>query len=297
MAKVHAAYRALSTSDREKIVGKELAQANGNTRLTRALLEPILKKQFQLRALLLAEKTRAKVDPAAMRPVEVSDQEMLLDSETKASEKLIPLRERLTGAEPKEGSSTQYRVEYKGLYCRQEPADPGTHCEPYIIFAMRQGDSQWTRRMGPFERCDSGDKYRNTMTLRSNTPFGNDLDVVATTIEHDLGSIEEIEDAIQTGVDMLAGIVDHWWSVPDWLKDVVTDALTWFADVFGLDDDQIGEPQSIRFTRLYAEAHTGYISWEGFDYDSFLRSQGNPRGRLNQRGDFYNFLNVRPLPE
>ena len=177
-----------------------------------------------------------------MTPIMVSEQEMRLDAKTKIADKPARLRERAIGLEAKEGNSTRYRVEYTGLYCRREPADFWFSCEPYVIFTMKQGDSQWTRRKGPYEDCDSGDHYADHLTLRSNTPFGNDLYVVATLFEHDLGNIEEIEDAIQSTVDTLAGIVDNWWEVPDWLKDIVTDALTWFADLFGLDDDQIGNP-------------------------------------------------------
>lgn len=294
MEKIHKAYRALPPADRVKVVGRELAQANGDTRLTRAVLEPIFTRHFRRAPTPLAEQSPATMRPADMTPVAVPDREMQLDPDARVPERTVPLRERSLGVEAKEGSSTTYRVDYSGLYCRQEPTDFSTHCEPYVILVMKQGDSQWTVRKGPYERCDSGDRFPERVSLRNGTPFRNDLYVVATVFEHDLGTPEEIEDAISTGVDALASIADIWWDVPNWLRDAVTDVVTWFADVFGLEDDQIGDPQSIRFTRSYAEAHTGSNSNEGIEYDTYLRCRGDMSGRRRQRGDFYVYLNVTP---
>jgi hypothetical protein len=293
MAKVHAAYKSLSTADREKVVGKELVNATGKTKLTKELLQPILARQFKRKPIPLAERL-PKLNPAQMAAVQTSDQEMMQDAKTKLADRPVANRMRARSPELKEGSSQRYRVEYTGLYCRREPADFGLHCEPYVIFVMRQGENQWTRGKGPYERCDSGDKFHDRLELRSNTPFGYDLTVTGTTFEHDVGDIDSIEDALQTAVETVAGVVEIWWEVPDWLEDAVVDILTWIADVFGLADDQIGPPQSVRFTRAYAERNTSHITWEGFEYDTFLHCAGNMRGRYRQRGEFYLFLDVRP---
>lgn len=295
VAKLHKAYRALSAADREKIVGKELAQATGDTRLTRAVLEPIFTKHFKKGTVVRAEQAPSAVVPAQMKAVPA---EKPTPAETRAlvPDQSVKFHERLVGQEFKEGRSTTYRVDYTGLYCRRAPLDWGTHCEPAVVFVMHQGDAEWTRSFGPYDRCDGGDSYRERRWLRGETPFNRELTVVATLIEHDAGSLEEIEDALQGAVDVVVGVVGIWFDVPSSISNAIVDALTWVADVLGFSNDQIGEPQMIAFDRGYAERHTGHHTWERFEYDTFLRFTGNMSGPRRQRGDFYVFLDVRQYP-
>jgi hypothetical protein len=293
--RIHKAYRALDDAQRTKIVGNELAQANGATKLDRQTLEPIFGRHFKRQPFPLASAFATTVRDADMKAVELPDVEAK-DAAAKVPDKPFAKAERLIGREADEGHSTTYKVEHTGLYCVREPSDFGLHCEPYVVYTMRQGDSGWTATTGPREDCDSGDLFRNRKTLRGDTPFNRELHVVATCFEHDLGSIAEIEDAISSGVDVLAEVVGIWWDVPSWLRDAVTDVLTWFADLFGLEDDQIGSPVAFRFDRAFAQSNTSHNTWRDVDYDIVLRCTGNMRGSIRQRGDFKLFLNVTPLP-
>ena len=289
--KIRRAYRALPAADREKLVGKDLARADGKTRLTKAVVQPIYKKHLTGTG-LNAENAPAKMTAELLKAVKLPDDVRQSDSKVKIADTKAKNRQRSLGAEPKVDNSTRYRIQYKGLYCRTEPADWG-HCEPYIIFNIAQGENVWTRRYGPYDDVEDGSVRRDAHTLRT-TSFGSgDVTVVATVFEHDLGDIDEIEDAIHATL----GANNDYFEGGGWvdiLRELVADVLSWFADLFGLDDDQIGSPQSITFTKRFAERHTGHVTAHGIDYDRYLRFTGNPRGRASQRGDFFVYLDVTP---
>ncbi|MFO0951638.1 MAG: hypothetical protein U0835_10905 [Isosphaeraceae bacterium] len=296
--KLYRAYRAMTPADRAKVVGPELARATADTRLSRALLEPILAKHFRPRPVMRAEQLPTAVNPAQMRPVEVDARAAPEEAAALVVDQPVPFRERLIGIEPREGHSTTYRVEYTGLYCAREPLDWGAHCEPAVVFVMQQADApdpEWTRSFGPYEKCDSGDSFPERRWLRHQTPFDRDLHIAATLIEHDVGSLDEIGDAIQSAVDVIAAVVGIWVDVPTAMSNAIADALTWLADVLGFSHDQIGEPQMIAISRGFAERHTRHNSSEGIEYDTFLRFTG-PRHPLRRHGDFYVFLDVRVYP-
>lgn len=300
LAKLHTSYTALSADEREKVVGKELAKATGQTKLSKKELEPITKKHFKKASAVQADKSPAAVRAEDMKAVAADDKSKEALEELKAlpaEGKMIPFRARLIGAEPKEKHSTTYRVDYTGLYCQREPLDWGTHCEPAVVFLMRQAGNQWTRGFGPYDRIDAGDVKRDRQWLRGCSTLNNELTVTATLIEHDVGSLDEIEDAIDAAVEVVVGVVDTWVDVPDAISNAIADALVWIADVLGLTHDQIGESQTVTFTKRYAERHTGHSTWEGVEYDTFLRFRGNMSGPRRQRGDFYAFLDVREYTE
>ena len=70
--------------------------------------------------------------------------------------------------------------------------------------------------------------------------------------------------------------------------------MTWFADLFG--SMTIRSASRKRFTRRYAEVHTDTSRGKGSITTRSCAAGAIP-GAGNQRGDFYNFLDVRPLPE
>ncbi len=73
----------------------------------------------------------------------------------------------------------------------------------------------------------------------------------------------------------------------DVLREAVADILSWFVALFGA-------PQSITFTKPFAERHRGKETAHGIDFDRYPRFTGNPRGRASQRGDFSVYFDVEP---
>lgn len=294
--KVHKAYTALPAADREKLVGKQLAGADGKTRLTKDLMRPIFAKHFKGTG-LKAEDAPAKMTAEALKPLKLADDVRRSDPKVKVPDAKVNNRQRALGTQPKVDNSTRYEIKYTGLYCRTEPADWG-HCEPYVIFNIAQGDRVWTRRYGPYADVEDGTARRDPHTLRT-TSFGSgDVTVVATVFEHDLGNIDELEDAIHAALGANGDYFEPdssgavmWMDV---LREAVADILTWFVALFGLDDDQIGAPQSITFTKRFAERHQGKETAHGIDFDRYLRFTGDPRGRASQRGDFFVYFDVEP---
>ncbi len=289
--KIHKAYKALSTADRQRIVGKEFVNATGKTRLTKAVTEPVFSKHFKRTPPIHADKAPTKMSAELLKPMKLPDSVKQADAKNLKQDRPIQVKQRNLGNEPPVDNSTRYAIKYTGLYCRTEPADVG-HCEPYVIFSITQGDRYWTRRYGPYDSIADGDAKRDEHTLRT-TSFGSgDVKVTATVFEHDLGNLDDIQDAIHAAL----GCDDSWGEgTLDMLTEVIADVLSWFAALFGLDDDVIGGPRTIRFTKSFAERHTGHSTTHGISYDTYLRFTGGSSAPARERGDFFIYFDVVPV--
>jgi hypothetical protein len=274
-------YKALPVSERERLVGKQLAQATSKTKLSKDLV----KQSFFAKPHPLTTTPDLQLDDTMARPKVRPDNRKPTNERQRAeaqNPKELPpgiLKRKpdgFVGVQPPQQNSPAYSFWYKGLYCQDEGNDWGSSCEPYVLITMAEGDYVWTFRGGPYEGADSGDQFPRNQRLRNSRPITSPVTVTWVVMENDDWKPEQFQAFVNTAyIVAAAGGKLFNYKLPPSIRETVMDAIRLFKWIFKNDDDHVGTIVEV-YTPAQADAICNKnFTWRGFKYDRTLRFAGS----------------------